>query len=101
MSTSDHSNGLFANIEFMCNREKKTNSSATTIFLFVFLSKPNINMVTPPMIYIPHTHLEVYTVPFGCCIAGVTILMLVLLRKTKWKMMVAEAFVLFSDNSVR
>ena len=47
------------------------------------------------MIYIPNTHIEVDTVPFGCCIAGVTIMMFVLLRKTKRKMMVAEEFVLF------
>ena len=49
MSISDHSNGLSTNIEFMCNREKKTNASVTIIFLLVFLSKPNINMVTPAM----------------------------------------------------
>ena len=47
------------------------------------------------MIYIPNTHIEVDTVPFGCWIAGVTIMMFVLLRKTKRKMMVAEEFVLF------
>ena len=35
------------------------------------------------------------TVPFGCCIVGVTRMMFGFLRKIKWKMMVAEAFVLF------
>ena len=43
----------------------------------------------------PKDPLEVDTVPFGRCIAGVTTMMYCLLRKTKRKMMVVEAFVLF------
>ena len=60
------------------------------------IPKNFVDSTLPPMIYIPNTHIEVDTVPFGCCIAAVTIMMFGLLRKTKRKMMVAEAFVLFS-----
>ena len=48
--------------------------------------------------YALHTEepLEVDTLPFGRCIVGGTRRMFGLLRKTKRKMMVADAFVLFS-----
>ena len=36
MSISKHINGLASTIDFNCNREKKTNASATIIFLFIF-----------------------------------------------------------------
>ena len=49
MSISEHSNDLSSAIEFKCNRKNNTNASATIIFLFVFLSKSNIVLVTPAM----------------------------------------------------
>ena len=51
-----------------------------------------------PLLYhklYPKDPLEVDNVPFGLCIAGVTRMMFVFLRKTKRKMVVAEEFVLF------
>ena len=46
-----HSNGLSSTIEFKCNKKKKTNASAPMIFLFVFLSKPNIVLVIPTTLH--------------------------------------------------
>ena len=43
----------------------------------------------------PKDPLEVDTVSFGCCIAGVTRMMFGLMRKIKRKIMVDEAFVLY------
>ena len=50
MSISEHSNVLASAIAFKCNRENiYINASTTIIFLFIFLSKPNIILVTPDM----------------------------------------------------
>ena len=43
----------------------------------------------------PKDPLEVDTVTFGCCIAGVTIIMFGFLKNIQSKIMVVEAFVLF------
>ena len=45
--TYDHTNGLDSTIEFRCNRGNNRNTSATIILLFIFLSKPNIVLLTP------------------------------------------------------
>ena len=51
MSISEHSNGLASTIDFKCNRKNKTKASATIIFLFIFLSKPNIILVSPATLH--------------------------------------------------
>ena len=51
MSISEHSNGLASTIEFKCNRINKTNTSSTIIFLFIFLSKPNIILMSPATLH--------------------------------------------------
>ena len=65
MFISKHNNGLVYTIAFKCNRGKQDKRLSN--------------------------HLEVDTVPFECCIAGLTRMMFVLLRNMKRKMMVAEA----------
>ena len=51
MSISKHSNGLASIIEFNCNKKNKTTASATIIFLFIFLSKPYIILVSPATLH--------------------------------------------------
>ena len=53
------------------------------------------SLPTPSYELNPEYPLEVDTVPFGCCISGVNIMIFGLPRKTKRKMMVFEGFVLF------
>ena len=50
-SISEHSNGIDSTIEFKCNKKKNTNASATIIFLFIFLSKPKIILVSPATLH--------------------------------------------------
>ena len=59
---------------------------------------PRALLILSPPYYEPHTEdpLEVDNVQFECFIAGLTRMMLGLLMKTKRKVMVDEAFVLFS-----
>ena len=47
MSISQHSNVLASAIECRFDKKNKTNAKASIIFLFIFLSKPNIIMVIP------------------------------------------------------
>ena len=53
MSISEHINGLASTIECKCDKKNKTNASVTIIFLFIFLSEPNIILVRPNM---QHSH---------------------------------------------
>ena len=76
-----------------------------SIFIFFFLNPCQGRFVTPKSFVDPpplpsyaiHTKnsLEDDTVPFGCCILGVTRMMFGFLKKMKRKMMFVEAFVLF------
>ena len=49
MSISEHRNGLASTIECKCDKKNNTNASVTIIFLFIFLSKPNIILERPNM----------------------------------------------------
>ena len=51
MSISKNSNCLASINEFKCNKKNKTNATATIIFLFVFLSKPNIILLSPATLH--------------------------------------------------
>ena len=59
MSNSEHSNGLSFTIEFKRNNKNKTNTSATIIFLFAFLRKPNIVLVSPATLHSYGTELTI------------------------------------------
>ena len=52
MCISEHSNGLASTIECKCDKKNKTNAKATIIFLFIFLSKPNIILVIPATMHL-------------------------------------------------
>ena len=51
VSISKHSNGLASTIECRHDKKNNTNAKATIIFLFIFLSKPNIILVIPATLH--------------------------------------------------
>ena len=51
MSISKHRNGLASTTECKCDKKNKTNASVTIIFLFIFLSKPIIIIVSPATLH--------------------------------------------------
>ena len=65
MSISEHSNSLASTIKFKCNKKKKDNASATIIFHFIFLKKPNSILVIPATLHSYGTQLT-FNGSLGC-----------------------------------
>ena len=65
MSISEHSNGLVSTIDFKCIKKKQDKISATIIFLFIFLSKPNTIRVSPATLHLYGTQLT-FNGSLGC-----------------------------------
>ena len=65
MSISEHSHGLAPPVSSSVTRKNKTNASATIIFLFILLSKPNIMLVRPATLHSYGTQLT-YNGSSGC-----------------------------------
>ena len=51
MSTSEHITGLASTIECKYDKKNNTNASVTIIFLFIFLSKPSIILLSPATLH--------------------------------------------------